>query len=118
MFVMKTRVPVNSTVVEIIATTIFAERYMSVIFTCKHFHVKCSECCVDFSYLVDHRSALRHLIKQYTSNQMFIRKLLIQKVHMQKRPNFFIRCRGHARWRKHLGKNLDQKKHLRKPQRP
>lgn len=97
MLVMKTRVPVNSAVVEIIATAVFAERHMSVIFACKHFHVKCSECCVDLSYLVDNRSALRHLVKQYIPNQMFIRKLLIQKVHMQKRPDFFIRCRGHTR---------------------
>ena len=118
MFVVETRVPVNAAVIEIVATAIFAERHVSVVFTGKHFHVKSSECGIYFSDLVDYRSALRDFVKQDTPNKMFIRKLLIQKVHMQKRPDFFIRCRRHARWWEYFGKNLCQKKHFGKPQKP
>ena len=93
MFVMKTRVPVNLTVIEIINAVILAERDASITFTCKYLHFESSECSVNFSYFVYYRSALWNLVKQNLSDNVFIGKLLIQKIYMYKRTNFFVRRR-------------------------
>ena len=117
MLVMQTRVPVDPAVVKVVPAVILVERHMSVLFSSEHFHVKRSECCVNFSDLIYHRSTVRHLVQQNLPNKALIRKLLLQQVNMQNRADRLKRRRGHAcRW-EHFGENLDQKHNSRKLQR-